>query len=47
MPGGMGNAPIFDGTDYRYWRARMQAYLESIDNDVWTVTDKGFELFDE
>ena len=42
MPNGMGNAPVFDGTDYTYWKARMQAYLESVDPNAWVVTVDGF-----
>ena len=42
MPNGMGNAPVFDGTDYTYWKARMQAYLESVDPIAWSVTVDGY-----
>ena len=29
---------VFDGEDYSYWKVRMQAYLESIDEKAWQVT---------
>ena len=28
--------PTFDGTDYPYWKNKMQMHLEAIDNDSAT-----------
>ena len=35
--GSPGNAPIFDGTDYDYWKVRMRAYLLSLGSEVWEI----------
>jgi hypothetical protein len=29
--------PLFDGTDFPYWKVRIQAYMESINDLVWVV----------
>src|SRR3712207_2137591 len=36
--------PPFDGTDYAYWKARMQAYLEALDPLAWEVVSTGVSL---
>ena len=33
--------PTFDGTDYPYWKNKMQMHLEAIDNDLWYVVENG------
>ena len=33
--------PIFDGTDYPYWKNKMRMHLEAIDNDLWYVVMAG------
>ncbi|KAK2630891.1 hypothetical protein QOZ80_UnG0721400 [Eleusine coracana subsp. coracana] len=38
MPGPMRSVPIFNGVDYAYWKARIEAYLQSLDPEIWTVT---------
>ncbi|XP_057870879.2 uncharacterized protein LOC131077401 [Cryptomeria japonica] len=30
-------APLFDGTDYVFWKIRMETYLISLDLDVWNI----------
>ena len=27
--------PLFDGTNYAYWKVRMRAFLQSLDEKVW------------
>ena len=27
--------PLFDGTDYAYWKVRMRDFLRSLDEKVW------------
>ena len=27
--------PLFDGTNYAYWKIRMRAFLQSLDEKVW------------
>jgi hypothetical protein len=46
MSSGMENVPIFDETGYTYCKAHMQAYLESINPNVWTMTNEGYEISD-
>ena len=33
--------PVFDGTDYPYWKNKMRMHLEAIDNDLWYVVMAG------
>src|ERR1044072_4469694 len=41
--GGLVNiAPILDGTNYDYWKARMVAFLKSIDNKTRKAIVKGW-----
>ena len=35
--------PHFDGNNYAYWKVRMKAFLESIDERVWNSVEYGFE----
>ena len=43
---GEGNAtnrlPLFNGTHYRYWKIRMQVFLESQSLDVWNIIEEGY-----
>ena len=34
--------PILDGSNYGYWKARMRAYLKSIDERVWFAVVNGW-----
>ena len=29
--------PVFDGTDYPYWKNKMRMHLEATDVDLWYV----------
>ena len=33
--------PVFDGTDYPYWKNRMRMHLEVIDVNLWYVIKNG------
>jgi hypothetical protein len=33
--------PYFDGTDYGYWKNRMQVFLRAQDYDLWKIVSKG------
>ena len=33
--------PIFDGTDYPYWKNKMRMHLKAIDVDLWYVVKNG------
>ena len=34
--------PLFDGTNYAYWKVRMSAFLESLDENVWQALELGW-----
>ena len=31
--------PLFDGTNYAYWKVRIRAFLQSLDERVWQVVE--------
>ena len=33
--------PLFDGTNYAYWKVRMRAFLQSLDEKVWQAIEIG------
>ena len=34
--------PLFDGTNYAYWKVRMRAFLQSLDEKVWQIVEIGW-----
>ena len=34
--------PIFDGTNFIYWKVRVTAYLQSLGIEVWDIIDTGY-----
>ena len=34
--------PLFDGTNYAYWKVRMIAFLQSLDEKVWQTVEIGW-----
>ena len=32
---------LFDGTKYVYWKVRIRAFLQSLDEKVWQVVEIG------
>ena len=34
--------PLFDGTNYAYWKVRMRAFLQFLDEKVWQVVEIGW-----
>ena len=34
--------PLFDGTNYAYWKVSMRAFLQSLDEKVWQVVEIGW-----
>ena len=34
--------PLFNGSHYRYWKIRMQVFLESQSLDVWSIIEEGY-----
>ena len=33
--------PLFDGTNYAYWKVRMRAFLQPLDEKVWQAVEIG------
>ena len=33
--------PLFDGINYAYWKVRMRAFLQSLDDKVWQAVEIG------
>ena len=33
---------LFDGTNYVYWKVRMRAFLQSLDEKVWQAVEIGW-----
>ena len=31
--------PLFDGTNYAYWKVRMRAFLQSLNEKVWQAVE--------
>ena len=34
--------PLFDGTNYAYWKVCMKAFLQSVDEKVWQAVEIGW-----
>ena len=34
--------PLFYGTNYAYWKVRMRAFLQSLDEKVWQAVEIGW-----
>ena len=34
--------PLFDGTNYAYWKVHMRAILQSLDEKVWQAVEIGW-----
>ena len=34
--------PIFDGSNFVYWKIRTMAYLQSLGTDVWDIVEGGY-----
>ena len=34
--------PLFDGTNYAYWKVRIRAFLQSLDKKVWQAIEIGW-----
>ena len=33
--------PLFDGTNYAYWKVRLRAFLQSLAEKVWQAVEIG------
>jgi hypothetical protein len=36
--------PIFDGTDYPFWKEKMKSHLRAIDEEMWNVVSNGLNF---
>ena len=34
--------PLFDGTNFSFWKVRMRTYLMALGVDVWDVVETGY-----
>ena len=34
--------PLFDGTNYAYWKVHMRVFLQSLDEKVWQAVEIGW-----
>ena len=34
--------PLFDGTNYAYWKVRMRVFLQSLDEKAWQAVEIGW-----
>ena len=35
--------PLFDGTNYAYWKVHIRAFLQSLDKKVWLAVEVGWK----
>jgi len=36
--------PIFDGSNFVYWKVRITAYLQSLGTEVWDIVETGYRF---
>ena len=34
--------PLFDGTNYAYWKVHVRVFLQSLDENVWQAVEIGW-----
>jgi len=34
--------PIFDGSNFVYWKVRITTYLQSLGTEVWDIVETGY-----
>ena len=34
--------PIFDGSNFIYWKVRITTYLQSLGTEVWDIVETGY-----
>ena len=39
--------PLFDDTNYVYWKVRMRAFLQSLEEKVWQAIEIGWTKLEE
>nr|CCI55295.1 PH01B001G05.18 [Phyllostachys edulis] len=38
----IGKAPLFDGSNYTYWKIRMLIYLKAVSPSIWKIVNEGY-----
>ena len=41
--GSISHPPLLDGNNYAYWKARMRAFIKSLDDRAWRAVSNGWE----
>ena len=41
--GSVQRPPLLDGTNYSYWKARMKAFIKSVDEKAWKAILTGWD----
>ena len=41
--GSISRPPLLDGTNYAYWKARMHAFIKSLNDRAWRAVVNGWE----
>ena len=41
--GSTNKAPIFDGTNFAFWKVRMRNFIMSLGADVWEIVETGYK----
>jgi len=36
--------PLFNGTNFTFWKFRMKTYLMSLDMEVWNIVVDGYKI---
>ena len=34
--------PLFDGSNYNYWKCRMKIYLQSLNYELWNIVETSY-----
>ena len=40
----LGRAPLFDGTNYAYWKIRMSIFLKAMSPSIWKIVNDGYTM---
>ena len=40
----VGKPPLFDGSNYDYWKIRMMVHLKAINKKIWRIVDDGYVI---
>ena len=40
----IGKAPLFDGSNYSYWKIRMSIFLKAMSPNIWKIVNEGYVM---